>query len=465
MRVKRIVAGALALLLTIAVLPPTPVTQAQEGEASCPAIVQLAIDTTHESCDETGLNRACYGHLLIDARARANVEDFTFIQPGDQADLLALESLRLSNMDPINGVWGIALMRLQAHMLYAAPREVMLLLFGDVEMENAVEPPALAPVTVGGSGFVNVRLRPSVRAGVVGTLAAGQMVTANGRLEDDSWVRVALPDSGRVGWLSAELLADLEPLAALDVVEADSVYYGPMQAFYLQTGENTASLCPEAPPNGLLIQTPEGMAEVNLLLNEVNIQLRATAFVDARPGGAMRITVLEGWAQVEANGITQTAYGGSAITVPLGGNLAPLGAPSAPHPYDPDLNLGALPLTVLGSPITLASPLTQAGIDALVSAANSSTTAPASTTTTSDVPLTTDPVVEPLPATDGGSAPATTTSGGGTTTADAPPASSEPAADEGAPSSPPGLEGVVPPGQGGTPPGQGGTPPGQAKQD
>ena len=68
--------------------------------------------------------------------------------------------------------------------------------------------------------------------------------------------------------------------------------YGPMQAFYLKTGSKATS-CEEAPNDGLLVQTPEGIAEVRLWINEVKIRLGSTAFIQSSPGNSMTIKTLE----------------------------------------------------------------------------------------------------------------------------------------------------------------------------
>ncbi len=423
MRRARTMGWLLLLLLLLAPLPGLA-----QDNLTCPEIVRLALATTEQLCSGLGGNQACYGHVLVDARPRPEAEDFVFEQAGDIEDLLDLHTLRLSAMDVETGLWGMALMNLQAYMRYTQPEEVTFLLVGDVEIENAVEPAAAIAVTVTGQDYVNVRLGPTTRAGVLGTLAPGDTVIAEGRLEDSSWLRVRLPETGRVGWLSAAVVTSAEDIASLAVVEAWSPYYGPMQAFYLRTGVDE-TLCPQAAPSGLLIQTPEGVAEVSLLVNEVNIQLRATAMLQARPGGEMTVTVLEGWAAVEAGGQRQTAFGGTQISVPLDADLSPTGTPGLPQAVDLTAWEEALPTALLPQRVVLSL------ADSPVLPGDDSTTAAGS----SD----------------------------GTVADDQPPASNASSgrdivtpAEGGAP---PGLDGVLPPGMGGTPPGQGGEPPGQAK--
>src|SRR5690606_39586831 len=92
--------------------------------------------------------------------------------------------------------------------------------------------------------------------------------------------------------------------------------------------------CQEAPNSGLLIQTPEGEAEVTLLMNEANIQLRATAYVQAQAGENMTVYVIEGEATIEADGEERTLISGTSLTVPLNADGEVDGPPTEPEPYD-----------------------------------------------------------------------------------------------------------------------------------
>src|SRR5215475_10938982 len=84
------------------------------GSADCPGIVQQAMTTTNDVCNSTTRNQACYGYLTLSAQPQADVPQFTFSQPGDKVNVDDIASMRLSPMDVTQGIWGIALMRLQA---------------------------------------------------------------------------------------------------------------------------------------------------------------------------------------------------------------------------------------------------------------------------------------------------------------------------------------------------------------
>jgi hypothetical protein len=369
-----------AIVLTGLTFLPGPSTgPALSDSDACPEIVTFALEATGQMCDDTGRNQACYGHILVDARVHPDAASFRFDQAGDRVGLTDLQSLRLSEMDTVSGMWGVALLRLQADLSSAVPeKNVTLLVFGDVDIENAASDVALQDMTVQVASNVNVREQPDLGAAIVGRLAPGQTVTATGRLEDSSWVRVLLPE-GNSGWVDSSLLKGGIP--ALDAVEASAPYFGPMQAFYLESGMDDA-LCPEAPDSGILVQTPEGVAEVTLLVNEVDIQLGATAYFQAQAGDNMAVRVVEGRARVTAQGVTQTAYAGTEIKIPLDANGRPAGPPTPPVGYEMGA-VSALPVDRLERTVAVHPSLTADEIATLAAEednAASTTASPGATT-------------------------------------------------------------------------------------
>lgn len=490
----------LTVLMLMTLLPGGAASS--QAPASCPQIVQLALDTTDQVCSGVGENQACYGHVLVDAIPRFGVEDFQFNSQGDIAKLFDLQTLRLSPMDVGLGTWGVALISMQAYLKYAMPENVTFLLFGDVEIEDAQEPLTSLQVVVHARDYVNARIMPDQQAGVLEALIPGQTLTAQGRTADSSWVRVVLPGSRRVGWLHHTVLRVDGDLEGLRVVAEESDYFGPMQAFYFRSGSADA-YCPESPESGLLVQTPEGVAEVTLLINEVSIAMQATAFLQAQPGGEMTVGVVDGWAEVQANGQRQPVFAGTQVSIPMGSTLQASGPPSEPKPYQ-FARLQALPLGMLTTPVTLPDPLpeTEIAMRMNIWRAQDSIVYGQALSAQQDILYFTDegkPVVmgddgvlvvmgddgvsvvaagviiydaegtplDPagLPGLDGELPPE---SGEGTPPEqeqDLPPVPESdlpPGLDEG----PPGLDGVLPPGMGGENPGVGdGVPPGQAKKD
>ncbi len=359
MRLSRI------LVYLFVVLCFTSVIAAVAQDATCGPFVQQAMSAVEQDCAQTGRNQACYGYVSMTATPREGVTDFTFAQAGDLARVGDLETLRLSALNTAADTWGIALMKLQANLPDALPgQNVTFLLFGDVEIRNGVEAPAPGTtVDVTASGGINIRSLPSTDGDVIGSLGGGETASANGRNEDGSWLRIAVPDSAAQGWVFASLVAasgDTSGLVVVDTLEASP--YTPMQAFYFQTGIAQTS-CAEAPADGILIQTPEGAGKINLRANDVDIELGSTAFFQARPSSQMVVSVVEGEGRVSARGKTVVVPAGAQVFIPVNSDLMASGAPSDPQPYQTSL-VQPLPIDVLPEEITIAPPASDAAIQA-----------------------------------------------------------------------------------------------------
>ena len=349
--------GTALLAVLLSVPTAKPFYAAQSGASGCPEIVRTAIDTTKQRCDALGRNQVCYGHVQLDAQPYPNVARFSFSEEGDLVKITDLRHLRGSPMNLTDGSWGVALMRLQGRLALAAPEQnVTLVVFGDVDVQNRVTMATHVDLVVSATATLNIRQQPSVATQVVARVRPGQTVTVNGRLADNSWLRVELPDGSGYGWVYARWAQANGDLDTLEAVDPAVAAYGPMQAFTLRSTVHDAA-CAEAPDSGILIQTPEGMARVTLLINEVDVQIGSTVYFQAQPGGEMTVAVVEGSARVEALGQAQKAFAGSQVSVPIDENLVPSAPPNPPQPYDL-ARMQVLPLRLLERPITVHVPLT-----------------------------------------------------------------------------------------------------------
>lgn len=350
------------ILCLAAILCFSVVSAAQED--ICPSIVQQALTAVSDNCLGTGRNQACYGNVRISATVAEGARDFVFDQQGDVVNVADLQALRLSGMAAPDE-WGVALLSLQANLPDTLPgQNVTVLLFGDVQLENAgTPPPVTLDVTV--SSNINVRSGPGTSNSVLRGLSSGATVTAEGRNNAGDWVRIQLPDGSGTGWVSAPLVTidgDVMALAVVDasVTDAAGATYGPMQAFTFRSGVG-ASQCAEAPQDGLLIQTPQGAGTVELLVNEVAISLGSTAYLQAVPGDVMTISMLEGLALVTASGVSVYAPAGTVVIIPLDANGVVSGAPVI-QAYSAE-QVASLPITLLPTPITAAPPTDPATVD------------------------------------------------------------------------------------------------------
>lgn len=341
----------IAVLLLVVLCFSTLLAQ----EDICTDIIQQAMVTVEEACAITGRNQACYGNISLEATPREGVENFTFEQQGDIASVADVDTIRLRGLDPEENIWGIALMKIQANLPDALPGEnVTFLLFGDVEIQNAVENEVLATIEITSNGGINVRTGPSTDYRVAGSLSSGETAIANGRNADGTWLRIQIPDTDSLGWVAAQLVTPAGDIESLSVVDASDqeIPFTPMQAFYFRTGI-TGTTCAEAPESGLLIQTPEGMGEISLRANDVDIQLGSTAYLQAQPAGEMTISVVEGQGRVTAEGVTVTVPAGTQVSIPVDENMSASGEPSEPVPYD-EAALQTLPVDLLPEAIEIA---------------------------------------------------------------------------------------------------------------
>lgn len=344
---------AMSIIVGLAFVAPQSSTSLQEQ--ACERIVKSALDTTHEICSLAGRNEACYGHDMLEAEPQSRQSAFTFEKAGDIIDVSLIKKLRLSSMDVSTGNWGVALMNLQANLPdEETTQNVTLLLFGDVQINNLITPRSDVEIFPRTAANINIRRLPSDEAFVIGTLNPDQPVTARGRSEDGNWILIDIPETDQTGWVFTTLMNVPGGVENLSIIEPGLIEYGPMQAFYVRTGNNT-SACAEAPNDGLLIQTPEGVGEVRLWINEVKIRLGSTVFITAQENNQMTISTLEGHAAVEAQGVEYTAVEGTTVSIPMNRNLRPSAPPRPPKPYS-KTNVEDLPVENLEEPVDPAPP-------------------------------------------------------------------------------------------------------------
>ncbi len=353
LRFTSVLLGIIGLFISVSVL------FAQED--TCPALVKQALETTSTACAATGRNQACYGNITLEAEPQPDVTDFTFDFSGDIINVTDLQSLTLSRLDESAGVWGISLMKIQANLPDTLPgQNVTFLLFGDVNLQPVPPLPQQAGTIIASSN-ANVRSGASSTDPVVTTVVPGTSLRVNGRNASTGWLRITLED-GSTGWVSANLVTVEGDTDSLPVVESGAAAYGPMQAFYFQSGISDAP-CIEAPNSGILIQTPEGAGEVVLRIDEVQVRLGSTVFLQAQAGAVLTVYVLEGQARVTAFDVERTVPAGGRVTVPIDENLAASGPPTAIEPYTETV-VNALPIEILEIPVEIAAPLTAADLAA-----------------------------------------------------------------------------------------------------
>jgi hypothetical protein len=243
------------------------------AQMACPDLVQEALLAVDGNCGELGRNEACYGYNQVEASFLVSVADNYFTQPSNIAPIADLRTIRTVPMNTDLGLWGVAVLNLQADLPNTIPgQNVTFVLLGDVELENAVVPEeAFMPaegiaVTVNIAAGANLRSGPGTTYNVVGGLMDGQSVLADGFSEDRLWLRVAYNE--RPAWLSTTVIDANPELESLPSLRAD--LYTPMQAFYLRTGVGVPSC--SSVDNLLLVQGPENI-EISINVNGAQVRL------------------------------------------------------------------------------------------------------------------------------------------------------------------------------------------------
>ena len=109
-----------------------------------------------------------------------------------------------------------------------------------------------------------------------------------------------------------------------------------LQSFFFRSGIGD-SPCAEAPESGILVQTPDGVATVDFRINDVDITLGSTAYLQAAAGDDMTVSVIEGQAEVTAFETTEIVVAGSQTQIKLDDEGGAASAPSDAAPYEANL--------------------------------------------------------------------------------------------------------------------------------
>lgn len=352
---------------TLAVPLVTALAVAQAPAEMCTTIVQAALEAADQACSSTGRNQVCYGNILGDAVPADGVTELNFADVGDIEQVQNIQSLHLSPLDEATQQWGVALMQLQANLPDTLPgQNVTFLLFGDVEIEEALDDQVRVPAQA--LRATNIRLRPSVNSEVLGALPRGAEVLVTGKYLNSAgevWLRVKYEQyRTRTGWAYGNLF-DIQ-FSELPDVSPDSLVLNPMQAFYFRTGIGR-STCAEAPTSGVVVQTPEGAGLVNFSVNGVDISLGSTAVLSSSESELLNVALLEGVGSVEIGGLARQLVPGAETRIERRASDSPNSEPvipSLPVPISRErYKVVSQVLSIAPRKITLPEPATRDAIE------------------------------------------------------------------------------------------------------
>ncbi|MCD4685998.1 MAG: SH3 domain-containing protein, partial [Anaerolineae bacterium] len=283
MRLKYLV--LITILVLVAVMPQPPLTQAQDGGDPYQQLRTRALSELGVNCANPQPNEACAGFAEFSAEF---TDGATLENPGDRAALTTLKTLKTFGVDVTNSTWGIATLYVQANLPAAAPDTAVLLMLGDVEVTNNVTPEAAFvpgdPVAVTANTAAELRNGPASGAKLLGTVANGATLQADGVSGNGQWLRVLY--EGQAAWVS---------LAAVNVPEGtnfQTVGLTPMQSFSFTTGGTTPPSL-EIPPSVLIVQSPRDVP-VQLFANGAELLVNGTLFLRTLPDGRTQLIVADG---------------------------------------------------------------------------------------------------------------------------------------------------------------------------
>ena len=313
------------------------------AQEQCEAFLAETLASLDELCLDQGTG-VCYGNGPLVLEPTADAEDVVFSRPGHEAPLEAIDTLVLSPFDGSVRGWG--LLRFVVP-LNASDERVTLLMMGDMALQNLGDPANTVPsvvAQVATNQGLNIRAEADVSAALITPAFTGDLLRLTGI--DGDWVRVQLSD-GEIGWAAASgfVASDLETLETVSA--ADGQPYSPMQAFNFASAQWTwdAEGCPVAPPNGILLQTPEDTTEFAAFLvngTPLRFPVGVTAYLHTDEDGNLRVDALEGEVMLNVDD--------EQVIIPAGKTvLVREGRVPQPADYDPN-QAGLLPLESLPRP-------------------------------------------------------------------------------------------------------------------
>lgn len=324
---------------------------AQDGD-TCEQWAMMAIASAQQACDNVARGELCLGNDSVSVSSPGG--ETLSLAGGDRVELSTVHEIRSQPGDLATKQWGLVLANLPAG-LPESSAGVTAVLFGDTQLarpEHVVSDRPILPVYNQGAVEINLRNGAGIAYDVVGQLAAGEEVLADGRNEQGDWLRVRFSDG--VGWVFAPLVdwdGDLMALEVLLPSDVSPVFSAeePFQSFTLTSGTSSCV----AAPSGLLLQAAN-TEQTRIQINQVTLEFSdATLLVTSVAGDALEVKVLAGSGLVTARGISQDAKVGTSVRVRLGDEdgLTPVAPPVVLQTY-PFLNVAYAPLELLAEQIS-----------------------------------------------------------------------------------------------------------------
>lgn len=338
------------------------VTLPGRAQGECPLDILQALARAGTACVDLERNAACYGYGTVQATFdAASTESLSL--PGERAAVDLMQQLVIGGEDAPD--FSVALMQLQASIVSNQPgRNLALLAFGDVTLTNLV--PVRPTVQVASTGLLNVRARPDATSDILIQVPVRGTLTANGMTAEGDWLRVSFPDSPQLGWVARDVVTVEGNTSALNIVDEDTPFLRPFQVMNAMTAQHDAA-CEGVPESGILLQAPNTEETVDLSINGLSIGLAGTGFLQAVPGEAMTLWMVDGFARLRAGGEPQYVVAGSFVRIELSQNLEIASELPPAAPYD-SADVAGLPVNNLNYRVAIAAPISASDLETQVAA-------------------------------------------------------------------------------------------------
>lgn len=338
-----------SLLISLLILLLTSTSINAQPAPACPPSVLLSLARAGSACYNIANHQACFGGGMVSTDIY--VDGIALTQPGDRAEVDGLQRISVARIpDEIS----MAMLNIQADLPDAAEKHVFVLAFGTATLENLVSPTPRQILTA--LGTVNIRVLPALQTEIVARINIGQTLIGNGITADRQWLRVTIPNTDDLGWVSTDVMSSEGDINALSIVTPETILHRAFEILTIETDVDF-SICDGTLPAGVLIQTPNVEQPVTLTLNNLDFKLSGTALVQGTLA-ATQIAILEGEAIINQ------------VYVPAGasfnsGSVTPIETVSAGLPLNNLARRFELPIALTVENIAELTAAYQARVDAV----------------------------------------------------------------------------------------------------
>ena len=286
--------------------------------AMCSQILTNVEQHLSQDCNNIDKDHVCYGNDTIKVELQNTNGQVSFAKPGDVAPIDNIKSLTAGPLNPDNGDWGVAVLKLQTDNLAetTAGQAATVILYGDTTLTSngtavptqaatAAATPALCQGTA--TRQTLLRKKPDLGQPSIQTITANESIKASARTADGKWTFVE--SNNQSGWIPTTSLKLAGAAQSLSVDDPNKIASLPgLNALYFTTNISAQSSCQDIPPSGMLVQSPTGH-KINFSLNGAKVTMGSSLLFVTEPNGDVAVLVIEGQGTIQIGDRTLTLTG------------------------------------------------------------------------------------------------------------------------------------------------------------